>query len=221
MLEQITNALIDLTNRTGFVGIFIATVLESFFAPIPSEIILVTAGLASRENGGLPTLIIFCMAGAFGNYIGTLPFYAISRWGAETFLPKFLNKWGPFLLISNNDLQKAQKLFATRGKSMVFFARLIPGIRSIIAFPAGVSKMHFPTYTFFTLLGSFIWNLVLGTIGFYLYDAKDQVFALLSPIEKIVIAILVILVGGYILRVMYQIRKLTMAAQIDDLPKAE
>jgi membrane protein DedA with SNARE-associated domain len=211
MLEQIATALEQLVLQTGYIGIFIATVVESFFAPIPSEIILVSAGYASKSSGGLPTLVIMCIFAALGNYVGTLPFYLISRMGAKSFLPKFIDRWGPFLLISNKDLEKAEKLFHQRGRSMVFFARLIPGIRSLIAFPAGVSKMPILSYTIFTLLGSLSWNLFLGGIGFFAYDAKDQIFALLAPVEKIILALIIIVVVLYSGNVIYQIRKMLIA----------
>lgn len=207
MLSQLLTFLEQLINQLGPIGLMFAAAVESFFPPIPSEFFLVTAGLSSRAQGGLVYLLILCVAASIGNYLGTLPFYIVSRWGAETFLPKFLDKWGPFLLISNKDLARAHRLFERRGAKVVFFAKLIPGIRSLIAFPAGVSKMNFTIYSIYSLLGSLVWNLILGLIGYFAYDAKDAILELFSPFEKIILAVLIATVIFYILNIFYQIRK--------------
>lgn len=208
MLEQIANVLTQLVQQTGYIGIFLATMLESFFAPIPSEVILPTVGLAAKETGLFSTVLIASVVAALGNYVGTLPFYYISRIGADSLLPRLINKYGAFILISMDDIRKAEQLFAQRGRSMVFFSRLIPGIRSLIAFPAGISKMHFGTYTLFTLLGSFIWNFILITVGFVAYDHMDQIFALLKPVETLVIIIILVAIAIYLYKVTRKILEL-------------
>lgn len=207
MLEEITNWLLQLLDSIGLLGVFFATAIESFFAPIPSEIILVTAGLYAKAEGGGVTLVILSVVAALGSFVGTLPFYLISRFGVNTFLPKFLDRWGKYLLISNADLEKANLLFKKRGPLMVFVSRLIPGVRSLIAFPAGAAKMNFLNYTFFTLLGSFCWNIFLSGIGFLAYDYKDQIFQLLKPVENLVLIILVVLFLVYLYKVVEEVRK--------------
>lgn len=215
MLEQITEVLIHLVEQTGYVGVFVATLLESFFAPIPSEIVLPTVGLAAKQSGSFATVVIAAIVASFGNYVGTLPFYYISRIGANTLLPRLINKYGAFILISMDDVRKAEQLFAKRGRLMVFVSRLIPGIRSLIAFPAGISRMNFGEYTIFTFLGSFIWNMALITVGFVAYDYIDQVFALLKPVETLVIVLIVALATLYIYKVVrrvIEIRQTTTGA---------
>lgn len=215
MLNQITNILIDLVNRTGYVGIFLATMIESFFTPIPSEIILLSAGLAAKASGqGEIALALMVLSASLGSYVGTLPFYAIARWGAETILPKFLHKYGAYLLIDEKDLAKSHTLFEKHGGKIVFLARLVPTVRSLVAFPAGAAKMSLWKYTFYTMLGSSLWNLLLGGVGFYAYDYKDQLFALLEPFERIILVILAVLVLLYIYRVIYQMRKIRAIHQI-------
>lgn len=208
MLAQITDWLMALIATTGVFGIFIATAVESFFPPIPSEIVLFSAGFYARSQESIPLLIILCVVAALGNFAGTLPFYLVSRFSAENWLPKFLRKFGAYLLISESDLKRTEKFFDKRGAVTVFFARLVPGIRSLIAFPAGLAKMHFGSYTFFTLLGSLSWNLLLGGIGYWAYGYKDQVLAVLEPISTIILAIAIIVVVLYVLRVIYQVRKI-------------
>lgn len=207
-MESIANFLLQLMNQVGLLGLFLGMILESFFAPIPSEVLLLTAGFYAKSNGSVSDLIIISIVAALGNFVGTLPFYLISRFSRDKLLPQFVKRWGVFLLISEKEIEKAEKLFQKRGAIMIFVARLIPGIRSLIAFPAGLSKMNFGIYTLFTLLGSFIWDLVLSSIGFFAYDFKDQIFAIMKPIENLVIISLII--GGliYVYKVIMQIRRL-------------
>lgn len=216
MLEQISELLVQLLDQVGYLGLFIATFIESFFPPIPSEIVLLTAGFyANTSQGGLVTLVAMSFVGALGNYFGTLPFYGISRFGANTILPRFLQRWGPYLLISSNDLKKAERFFAKRGEVTIFISRLIPGVRSLISFPAGLSKMNFPRYTFFTLLGSFAWNMLLSTLGYFAYANREEIFAILTPIEKVILAIIVIIILFYLYKVFAQVRELRKQQKLE------
>lgn len=208
MIEGISNFLLGLFDSIGVFGVLIASMIESFFPPIPSEIVLFTAGFYARSSGGIPLLLLFAILGAIGNFIGTLPFYLVSRFGSNRYLERFLDRWGMFLLISNDDIKKAEKYFDKRGAITVFFSKLIPGIRSLIAFPAGVSKMNFVKYTVFSLSGSFIWNLILGLIGFAAYDQKDQVIALLKPVENVVLVLIAAAVVLYVIKIVYNYRKI-------------
>lgn len=208
MLSQISEILVQFLDKVGVVGIFFATVIESFFAPIPSEIVLFTAGYYASGHGGIPMLIIFCVVASFGNYIGTLPFYLISYYSSEKYLPRFLDKFGAYLLISNKDLEKTQKYFDQRGGITVFFARLIPGVRSLIAFPAGLAKMNFYKYTIFTLLGSFVWNLFLGAIGYWAFDQKEIFFEIFDPISNLVLLAVGIGILIYVIKVVLNVRKI-------------
>lgn len=212
MLEQFADSLLQLMDATGLIGIFFATVVESFFAPIPSEIVLLTAGFYANSAGGLLLLVSIIITASLGNFVGTLPFYLVSRFSAEGVLVNLVKRFGPYLLISVDDLKKAEKFFDKHGAITVFVARLIPGIRSLVAFPAGIAKMPFLKYTFYTLLGSTIWNTFLTLVGYWAFDWKDQIFAILNPISNIILAIFLVVVIAYVLRVIYQIRKLKQLA---------
>lgn len=208
MLESISDFLIQLMEQTGLVGIFLATVVESFFAPVPSEIVLFTAGFYASNLGSFPTLVLIAIVAAFGNFVGTLPFYLVSKYSSEKYLPRFLNRWGAYLLISNRDLERSQKFFDKKGGVTVFFARLIPGIRSLIAFPAGLSKMNFFKYFAFTMAGSFLWNIILGSIGFWAFERKEVFFEIFEPISNIILVGIIALAMLYMARVVYNIRKI-------------
>ncbi len=187
MLEQIADFLVALIEKIGLLGIFFATAIESFFPPIPSEIVLISAGFYAQANGGLGVLLVLCIFASFGNFAGTLPFYLVSRLGSKKLLPAIVNRYGKFLLISMHQINKVEKLFAKRGNIIVFTSRLIPGIRSLVAFPAGLAKMNFVKYTVFTLAGSFIWNIIISGTGFLAYEKRDTFFKILKPFENAVL----------------------------------
>lgn len=201
MIESIYLFLIDLLDKVGPLGVFIASFVESIFPPIPSEVIMFTAGSYAKSQAGISTLIIVCIAGSLGNFFGTLPFYLISRIGSETILPKFINKWGKYLLIEKQAIDKSHKYFEEKGNQTVFLAKLIPGIRSLIAIPAGIAKMDFKKYFLLSFAGSFVWNLILASLGYFAYDQKDAIFQGLKPIENVVLVILGIVAIVYLYKV--------------------
>lgn len=208
MLEQISELLVKLVEQFGLFGIFIGTFIESIFPPIPSEIILFSAGFYAQSVNSPALIIIFSIVGAFGNFFGTLPFYYIAKKGSERYLSRFINKFGAVLLISENDLAKSQTFFEKRGPTTIFIARLIPGIRSLIAFPAGISNVKFGTYFIYSIAGSVLWNLFLTSVGYFAYDRKDEIFALLKPVENIVIVGLIATALIYVAKVIWQMLKM-------------
>lgn len=209
MLEALSNLLLELFKSTGLVGIFIITAIESLFAPIPSEVILVYAGLYVKSIGGYENLIPLSIVGALGNFVGTLPFYYISKFTSDKYTSSWVKKWGKYLLISKEDIGKVQKFFNKRGMITIFLAKLIPGMRSFIAIPAGLANVDFTKYFLLSISGSFIWNMFLGTIGFVAYDQQDAVFAFLKPIENIILAIFIGVVLFYIFKVVQNFRKIS------------
>ena len=87
MLESITESLLSLLDTIGYLGIFIASAIESFFAPIPSEIILITAGFYADSQGNFLLVILISAVAALGSFVGTLPFYLLANHLAEGILP--------------------------------------------------------------------------------------------------------------------------------------
>ncbi len=210
MLEQLSLTLVQLIGQFGFIGVFLASTLESFFIPVPAELIAFTAGYYARSSGDLMTLAIMCIVTTLGNYVGAAVFYTVCRRGAETFLPRFIDRWGPFLLISNEDLDKAQTLFKKHGGKMVFFSKFLPVIKNLIDFPAGLSQMPFTTYSTYTIAGSLIRNVIYATVGYFVYEAKDQIFAVFQPIERFLLLALGIAIAVYVIRIIFRIRQLEL-----------
>ena len=210
MLEQLSEVLVHLVGQFGYLGVFVASMAESFFIPVPAEVIAFTAGYYAKSNGDLGLLALMCVITTAGNYVGATVFYGATRKGAEKFLPRFIDRWGPFLLISNEEVEKAERLFHKHGGKMVFFSKFLPVVKNLIDFPAGLSKMPFGLYSFYTLAGSFIRNVIYCLIGYFVYESKDQIFSLFAPIEKLLLLVLAVGLIVYIIKIIFRVRQLSI-----------
>lgn len=190
MIKDLLVMLETLIEQAGPVGIAIATFIESLIAPIPSEVVLVFTG-ATLDN--YTQVLIFTLAATAGSYLGTLPFYLIA-YKSKTFAYSIIARFGKYLFITMDDVEQVENKFKLNGKLVVFTGRLIPGIRSLISIPAGISKMNFTEYTIYTLAGSAIWNLLLLSAGFLLRDKYEIFLKYLDVYENASYAALVLIV---------------------------
>ncbi|MDD3474968.1 MAG: DedA family protein [Candidatus Dojkabacteria bacterium] len=196
MIENIVEWLTNLMNSLGYLGIGLAVFLETIFPPIPSAFIQPFAGfVASRTD---QTLFLTIVAATIGTYLGTFPFYLLGIWG-EKAVYKFLKKYGKYLFIEQEEVDKAFEFFNKYGKEVVLFGRLVPLVRTFISFPAGVAKMPFWQFTIYTLIGSAIWSTILAVAGYLLGENWEVLLTLLSKYENIVLILFVLSIAGYIL----------------------
>ncbi len=195
MISTIVDWLTGLIESAGYIGVAIAVFVESVFAPIPSPFILPFIGFVSSRTD--QSLVISILAGAVGAYLGSFPFYFLGRWG-EGAVNKFLKKFGKYLFIEQEEVDKGFEFFEKYGSSIVFTGRLIPLVRSVISFPAGVAKMPFLKFSIYTFLGSVIWNALLGTAGYLLGERWEIIIVWLENYENVVIVALMLCVLGYV-----------------------
>lgn len=136
--------------------------VEGVFTPIPSELIMPFAGyLASTgELSFVPVIIV----GSIGATAGSTIAYLLGRKLGRP----FLDRYGRYLGFGNDSLSKADAWFAKWGNYGVLIGHAIPGIRSIISFPAGITRMDIRMFALFTFLGATVWNTVLVTAGYLL-----------------------------------------------------
>jgi len=191
-------------NSVGYLGVGLAMFVESFFAPIPSEIILPFSGFVASQ-GSLNIYIVILIATIFA-YLGSLPFYLVGRWGEKSVM-KFLNKYGKYLFISKVDLDKGFTAFEKYGNGIILLGRVVPIVRTVISFPAGVSKMKFILFSVYTLIGTAIWSTILAMAGYFLGSKWEIVSEYVSKYEKIIIVILIIGVVLYVVRGVVNMRK--------------
>jgi membrane protein DedA with SNARE-associated domain len=151
----------------GFLLIFFfMTVESSFFIPFPSEVVMIPAGfLAVRGEllTGNPWIdaTIAVVSGTLGSLFGAYINYFI----AVTIGRTALYKYGKYFFLPEKTLVRAENFFREYGDIGTFVCRLLPGIRQVISLPAGLAKMNFARFSFFTALGAGIWVTILTAIG--------------------------------------------------------
>ena len=197
MIQSIIDWLVNAISTIGYPGVFISVFLESFFAPIPSEIILPFSGFVAST--GKMNLIFVIVIATVAAYLGSLPFYFIGRWGEKSVI-NFINKYGKYLFIQQKDVDKVFGAFDKYGKGVVFFGRLIPMIRTLISFPAGVAKMEFARFSMYTLIGSLTWNILLTYAGYQLGDHWSVVSGWIDKYQNVILILIAIALLLYIIR---------------------
>jgi len=196
------------TNQwIGYGAIFLAMFLENLIPPIPSELIMPLGGFYVSQ-GQLDFLPVV-LAGLIGTVIGALPWYGIGRLVNEERLEKWLEKNGRWIGINPQELARSRKWFNRYGVPLVFWGRLVPGIRTLISVPAGVELMPMTPFLIWTTAGSLIWTLFLTITGFYLGDNYANIQTLMSPFSSIFKTIIVLTISGALITLIYKtLRKL-------------
>lgn len=190
MLEWITNTMSSL----GYLGIGMLMFLENLFPPIPSELIMPLAGFTVAQ--GRMQLIPAIAAGVIGTVIGALPWYYAGKILGTERLQQLADKYGKWISVSSKDIVKADRWFDRHGSKAVFFCRLVPGVRTLISLPAGISGMHIVPFLIYSTFGTLLWVGLLTYAGYALGDNYELVDQYLAPVSKIVVITLVI---GFIL----------------------
>ncbi len=188
MAEWIT----QIMTSMGYWGIGILMFLENLFPPIPSELIMPLAGFTIGQ--GKMAFVPAVAAGVIGTMLGALPWYYIGSYLGETRLKNWLDRYGKWLGISGEEIDKAQRWFYRHGTKAVFFGRLVPGVRTLISVPAGFSRMRFGKFLVYSTLGTLAWVLLLTFAGYLLGDNYELVEEYLGPVSKVVLGL--ILVAG-------------------------
>lgn len=160
-LKQYLEAHLDYQN------IFLFMAIESSFIPFPSEIIAPPAGYLAAEGTLSYSLVI--LFSTLGSIVGAIINYTLAFVLGRPVVYAFANsKVGHICLLSQEKIEKAEAYFNEKGAVSTFIGRLIPGIRQLISIPAGLVKMNFGKFIFYTALGAGIWNCILTTIGYVL-----------------------------------------------------
>jgi len=188
MLEWITNTI----NSLGYVGIALLMFVENLFPPIPSELIMPLAGFTASATPDKLNIFGVFFAGLVGSVAGALVWYYPGKFLGENRLKSWADKYGKWLTISSKDITKAKQWFDSQGGKAVMFGRLVPGIRTLISVPAGISKMNLLPFLFYTSLGSAAWVGLLTYSGYALGEQYELVDKYLAPVSKIVLGSLVL-----------------------------
>lgn len=185
-----------LMQRLGPFGIGLLMFLENVFPPIPSELIMPLAGyLATR---GDVNILVVIGAGTIGSLLGTLPWYYLGRRLGHDGVRRLAENHGRWLTMSPSDVDAASDRFKRHGNWSVMLGRLIPTVRTLISVPAGVANMPLGQFLVFSSVGTLLWTAALAMAGYLLGQAYSTIQDYVDPVST---AVLVILIGYYIYRV--------------------
>ena len=168
IITILSGFIVAVISKMGYMGIVLLMAIESACIPLPSEIIMPFSGyLVSRGEMNLWGVGV---AGAVGCVLGSLVAYWVGMYGGRP----FIEKYGRYILLSRHDLDIADRWFAKYGEVIVFVSRLLPAIRTFIAFPAGVARMNLTRFVIYTFAGSLPWCLGLAYAGQKLGEQWDK-----------------------------------------------
>lgn len=191
LFDSTVQMLIDLVNHIGYFGIFIGMFLESTLIPIPSELVMIPAGISAAQGG--MNFYLALLAGVLGNVFGAVFSYYLAIWLGRPLLLKI----GKYFFVKPETILKIEKFFKNHGSISVFTGRLIPGFRHFISLPAGIAKMDIKKFYLYTASGSLLWDLVLILLGYFIGANQELIKDYLHHIVLGVVLFCVILLSGY------------------------
>ncbi len=176
-------------EQLGYFGIALLMFLDNVFPPIPSEIIMPSAGYAASQ--GQLQLLGVIIAGSIGSLLAAAVLYWIGYKFNHDSIFRCVDKYGKYLFIKSEDVKKSLHWFEQYGHRIVFFGRMIPAVRSLISIPAGMSRMPFWKFMLYSGLGTVIWTTFLACVGFYFGENQALMHQIFSQVGYVIIAIVI------------------------------
>ncbi len=193
-MHEIIDIIVNFVGDLGYGGIFFMMVLESSFFPFPSEVAMIPAGyLASigKMNFLLAFLAwtLWALVGATINYILWYKLW----W---PIIKSLISRYGKYFFIKIEHYERTETYFQKHGVITTFLARFVTVIRQLISIPAGVFKMNFAKFLFYTGLGAGWWNLILMVIGYIAGENRELIEK--YTWELLITALIFVVLAGYV-----------------------
>ncbi len=195
ILTVITGWAVGSISELGYFGVVILMAIESACIPLPSEIVMPFAGYLASV--GKFSLVGAATMGAVGCNIGSTVAYVIAAKGGR----RVIERWGAYVFISPAELAQTERFFARYGAVAVFVGRLLPVVRTFIAFPAGLARMPMLKFQVYTFLGSWPWCLALAYVGYVLgkrWDSDPTFRRLFHQFDAVIVLALLLACGWFI-----------------------
>jgi membrane protein DedA with SNARE-associated domain len=178
-LPGLIEAAVGRDPRLGYLALGLAMLLENLIPPIPSELIQPLGGLLVQQ--GRLALIPVILVGTTGTLLGAWFWYGVGRWVGEARLLALIQRHGGWLGIGAEELEASRRWFGRHGLALIFWGRLMPGVRTLISVPAGLEGMGQGPFLLATAAGSLIWVTALTLAGRALGAGYGQLIALAGP----------------------------------------
>ena len=200
--EYISKA-VEMNSTIAYLTIGFAMFLENIIPPIPSEVIMPLGGFFVYQQKLNFYILVFW--GLFGTILGSLPWYYLGRLVNEKRISNFLEKRGKYFGISSKDLIKSKVWFDKYGVSLVFWGRLIPGIRTLISVPAGIELMPLRKFLIWTTFGSLIWVVFLTYAGYVFGENYSIIESYIDQIKFFVKPILILIILYLLIKFLFRL----------------
>lgn len=166
-IASIINWFLEMPEMQVYLWVMLLMTIESSFIPFPSEFVVPPAAyLAANQRADIWLVLLFATLGAM---LGAIFNYAIAWWLGRPIVYRFANsRLGHMCLIDQEKVERAEKYFDQHGALATLIGRLVPVIRQLISIPAGLAKMHFGKFLFYTCIGAGVWNSILAILGYVL-----------------------------------------------------
>jgi membrane protein DedA with SNARE-associated domain len=196
MSEKILSTLVALIAGGGYFSVVLLMAIQSACIPIPSEVIMPLAGYALCHTQA--QLILLAAVASLASNLGSIPAYWVGARGGRP----MVERYGSYLLLSRHDLDRVDRFFVRFGSVAVLLGRMLPIIRTFIAFPAGVAKMNQLRFHIYTFIGSFPWCYALAYVGMKLgasFDTNPEFKAVFQRFHLAVEAVIAVAFVYYVL----------------------
>ena len=193
MLHDFINWILVTVETWGYWGIFFAMTLESNVFPVPSELVVIPAGMLAYQ--GKLNLSLVILASTAGSLLGATLNYVFAMWVGRP----FLEKYGKYFFVRPALLHKTDVFFTKHGAISTFTGRLLPGIRHLISLPAGLVRMNFASFAFYTTIGAGLWSIVLALFGYFIGGSQSVIAENKTLIVLATLGFVALVLVGYYL----------------------
>lgn len=194
ILSSVTGLIVYVISSLGYPGIILLMAVQTVAIPMPSEVIIPFAGFLASTGRFNLWLIAFC--GGLGSTLGGCVAYWIGFAGGRP----LVEKYGRKILISHHDLDLADRFFARYGGWALFFGQLLPVVRSFICFPAGISRLPLKKFVASVFVGSFLWSLGLGYLGFKLGQHWSDLHNQFQKFDGVIVVAIILAAAWWVWR---------------------
>lgn len=178
---QLASLITGWISQSGYWGLFLLMVGESFLMPIPSEIVLPFAGF--MVFSGEISFLAAVFLGVLGQIFGSVLSYYLGYYGGR----RVVLRYGQYFLLNKKHFEHVENWFNKYGLATVFVCRLLPVVRTLISFPAGITKMNFKKFLLYSTLGIIPWTIFLVYLGVRLGSAWESIIKTFDELQIFVI----------------------------------
>lgn len=186
-----THWIVDAVSGMGPIGVALLMFVENLFPPIPSEMVVPLAGYLTVK--GKMSIFGVIVAAVLGSVAGQLLLYALARRMGEAKFRDWVGRHGRWVTLTPGEVDRTAKWLHDKGSWTVAVGRVIPGVRSLISIPAGLSGMPLAPFLAYTIAGTTVWTVALAYAGRFLGSRFESIDRYLGPVAWIVVGLAVAL----------------------------